>query len=303
MRGIIGRSTIDAGIRILAAIFLSGIFLTGSIQSYAQADPATNSTDIDSFGYPLPAGEKLSYSIDWDPPWYLFFFPNMQAGTAELSIEGESEFEGRKAIKIRFEIYSSGVLSKLSGKEIHDDFVFLSDPETLCTLNFSKKIREGKRKRQIDVDYMSDTGQLHIIEYDEAVSPRKLKKDKVKDDIPSCVRDPFSALYHLRRLPMGDDSVITSYIGHDDVVKEVKTRVEALEVLDTTSGKILSWRIRTIALMGSLFKKGGEFKLWLSADNRQVPLQFEAKVPLGRVRGKLVETGDTTETGNEAPQE
>jgi len=238
-------------------------------------------------GHSLPVGEKLFYSIYWDPPWYLFFFPNMHAGNAELSIEEGSEFKGRRVLKILFKFYSSGTLAKISNLEINDEFLFLTDPDTLCTLKVSKKIREGKRKRQLDVQYIPENRQLHMLEYDESVNPRKLIKDVLKNDIPACIQDPFSALYDLRRRSMDDDSVITTTIGHDDIVKEVNSRVEKLVALDTTAGKIPAWKIQTISLVEGLFKKGGEFRIWLSADNRQVPLQFEAKVKLGRILGKL----------------
>lgn len=263
------------------------ILLVALIAGWVSLSAQTGNPEAIAEGYTIPIGEKLVYSIDWDPPWYLFFFPHMQAGNAELYIEGKDEFKGRDVLRIHFKIYSSGLLSRLSGMEIYDDFLFLSDPETLCTLKVSKKIREGKRKRQLDVEYFPTDHRLHITEYDESVEPPALKKDIVKDDIPACVRDPFSALYFLRSFPLNDNFEMTSAIGNDDVVKEVRTRVEKLEALDTTAGKIPAWKIQTKALMGALFKKGGEFKIWLSADDRQVPLQFEAKVPLGRVMGKL----------------
>ncbi len=243
-----------------------------------------------TYGYPVPVGEKLSYSIYWDPPWYLFFFPNMHAGDAELSIEAGAEHEGRPALEIRFKMESTGTLSKISGMEIHDEFVFLTDPETLCTLKVSKKIHEGKRKRRIEVQYLPQTRQLHMLDYDESVEPRKLRRDVLKNDIPECVRDPLSGLYDLRRRPLDDSSAVPTLIGHDDLVREVRSSVERLVALDTTAGKIPAWRIRTISLVEGLFKRGGEFRIWLSADEKQVPLQFEVKVKLGRVLGTLEKT-------------
>jgi hypothetical protein len=171
--------------------------------------------------------------------------------------------------------------------EIHDELTFLTDPVTFCTLQVSKKVHEGKRKRQIDVEYMPETRQLHIVEYDTSTDPPKLRKDKIKDDIPPCVRDPFSALYFLRKQPIKDGFTMTSVIGNDDAIKDVESRVEKRETLDGTEGKIPAWRIKAIALLGGLFKNGGQFKVWLSADARQVPLQFEVKVSLGRIFGRL----------------
>jgi len=250
-----------------------------------------NNKDSSAPAYPVPVGERLVYSIDWDPPWYMFFLPNMHAGDAEVEIVGNTEYKDQKVLKIVFKVYSSGMLSKLSGMTIEDEFVFLSEPETLCTLKVSKKIREGKRKRQIDVEYLRETGQLYILEYDESVTPPELKKDNLKSNIPSCVQDPLSALYFMRQFPLHPDFKHKSIVGHDDVVKEIESRVEKLDALEATSGNVPAWRLKTVALMGGLFKKGGQFKIWLSADDRQVPLQFEVKVSLGRVLGKLEETG------------
>lgn len=270
---------------LLLVLCLYPVLIAGSLP--AQAQPVNG--DGLASGYSIPIGERLVYSIEWDPPWYLFFIPSMHAGDAELQIVGETEYKNRKVLKIVFTIHSSGMLSKLSGMEIDDEFVFLTEPDTFCTLNVSKKVREGKRKRQIDVEYLRDTRQLHIREYDESVTPAELKKDDLKEDIPSCVQDPLSALYFLRQQPFHSDFEHKSVIGHDDVVKEIHSRVEKLEALDTAAGKVSAWKVKTVALLGGLFKNGGQFKIWFSADNKQVPLQFEAKISLGRVLGKLKE--------------
>ncbi len=238
-------------------------------------------------GVPFPLGERLAYEIEWDPPWYLFFFPKMHAADAELQITDDGEFKGRKTYRIVFSAQSSGILASLSGMTIDDEFVFLSEPNTFCTFSVSKKIREGKRKRQIDVEYLRETGQLHIRELDESFTPPKIKKDTLKEAIPPCVQDPLSALYFLRGIPLREDMVHTSVIGHDDVVKEVQSKVLKLEKIKTPEGEMPAWKIDTVALLGGLFKKGGQFKIWLSADERQIPLKFEVKVSIGRVTGKI----------------
>lgn len=232
-------------------------------------------------------GERLVYDIKWDPPWYLFFLPNMEAGEVNLQLAGETEHNGRKAWKILFRAISSGVLLKMSGVKIDDTFTFFAEPETFCSLSVSKKIREGKRKRQIDVEYLRDEGRLHIREMDESVDPPKIKKDAILNDIPSCVHDPFSAIYVLRRSPLKPNSELNFVIGHDDKIKEIRAYVEKKETVQTPAGTFPAWRIKTVSLMGGLFKEGGQFKLWVSADQRKVPLQFEVKVNLGKVVGKL----------------
>ena len=52
----------------------------------------------ESTSEPAFIGEKLIYQMEWDPPWYLFFLPNMEAGEIEVQTEGEVEFRNEKAL-------------------------------------------------------------------------------------------------------------------------------------------------------------------------------------------------------------
>ena len=236
---------------------------------------------------PYSLGERLVYIVKWDPPWYLFFLPSMEAGEVDLQLAGETEYKGQRAWKIIFRAHSSGMLVKMSGVKIDDEYVVITEPETFCSLSISQSIREGKRKRTIDVEYLRAAGQLHIREMDESVDPPKLKRDEVKNNIPSCVQDPFSAIYFLRLSDLRPKHEQTFVIANDDRIKEIQTHVEKQETVETPMGKSAAWNIRTASLMGGLFKGGGQFRIWLSADQRKAPLQFEAKVSLGKVIGKL----------------
>ena len=240
-----------------------------------------------SSGFPFSIGERLVYSVEWDPPWFVFFLPRMDAGEAELQLAGETEYNGKKVLKISFKAHSSGTLAKLFGVKIDDEFTFLTDPDSLCTLAVSKKVREGKRNRQINVEYLQDTRQLHIREIDESIVPPKLIKDETTGDVPGCVQDPFSALYSFRKSTLKRGFSQTFTIGNDARIKEVKSQVESQETIQSPAGTFPSWRINTAALFGGLFKEGGQFRIWLSADERKLPVQFEAKVRLGRAFGNL----------------
>jgi hypothetical protein len=238
---------------------------------------------------PLPfrIGERLIYTIKWDPPWYLFFLPTMEAGEADLQLVGETDYQNKKLMKIILKAHSSGSLAKLAGMSVEDEFVFFSEPTTFCTLAVSQKIREGKRKRHIDIEYFPEDHTLHFREMDESVTPARLKRDVTKSDIPSCIRDPFSALYFYRLSPLRQEQAQTFVLGDNDKVKEIQCRVEKQESVEVPAGKFSAWKIATRSLMGGLFKEGGQFRIWLSADDRKVPVQFEVRVRLGRVLGKL----------------
>ena len=249
--------------------------------------PEVQDAAAEKIPVPFQTGERLVYTIKWDPPWYLFFLPAMEAGEADLRLEGETEYKSGKALRVVLQAHSSGSLAKLAGMKIEDEYLFLAEPGTFCTYAASAKIREGKRKRQIDVEYLRETRQLHFREVDESVAPPQLKKDEIKNDIPPCVRDPFSALYYYRMSPLQLNHEQTLVIGDNDKIKEIRCHVEKQETVEVPAGKFSAWRVDTKALMGGLFKEGGQFKVWFSADEKKVPVQFEVRVRLGRVLGKL----------------
>lgn len=246
---------------------------------------------------PFLAGEKLVFRVDWNPPWYLFFLPSMEAGNVEVNLVGETQFQNKRALKITFTAHSSGTLVKLAGFKIDDYYEFLTDPETLCTFSAIKKERQGKRKRDIEVVYLPETRQLHIKDLDVAAAPPMIKRDRFIDEVPPCVQDVLSALYSLRLKEIGSGMRIRSLVGDNDRFKEVESRVGKRETLETPSGKYDTWRLETFSLMGGLFKEGGQFKLWLTADNRKMPVQFEARVNLGKVTGRLTQFSTTDGLG------
>ena len=237
--------------------------------------------------FPMFTGETLVYTFKWEPPWYMFFLPKMEAGELTFKFLGIEEYRGKPVVKIVIEARSSGALAKLADIKVEDEFIFYSDPETLCAEGSVSKIREGKRKRQLEVEYFQDERRLIFRAYDESVTPPQLQKDVTKSDLPQCVRDPFSTLYFYRTLPLvkGYEKIIA--VGNDDKVLEVHTRIEKQESVPTPAGKVVAWKIRTDALRDGLFSQEGDFRIWMATDEHRAPVRFEANVRLGNVLGVL----------------
>jgi hypothetical protein len=268
------------------AFFAGALLLAGTLMPAPAALPqeAPLATSL-----PFAVGEKLVFRVEWNPPWYLFFLPSMEAGEATLSLAGETRYQDKKALKIVFTARSSGMLVKLAGVKVDDYYEFTTDPETFCTFSVAKKIREGKRMRDIDLVYLPETRQMHMREVDVAVSPSKVLSDKDYENIPPCVKDLFSALYAVRRTKLEAGATYRVVAGDNQYVKEVEVHVEKSERVLTPKGRYSTWQVNTVAVLGGLFKDGGQFRMWLSADERKMPVKFEAKVYLGKVTGSLKE--------------
>jgi hypothetical protein len=265
---------------LLAALVLSlGLASSLSVQNLK---PEDSPGSIFSF-----IGERAVYTVKWDPRWYLFFLPTMEAGEMDVQLTGMAEFNKRPTLKIVLRVRSSGTLAKLTGFKVEDQFMIYSEPETLCAAGSFIKIHEGKKRRQRELAYLPASRQLHFREINEAVSPPKLIKDIVKDNVPGCIRDPISALYWYRseKLQQGHDR--TLLIVNNDKIREASAQVKKQETIETPAGKFVAWRMETDVMKGDLFREQGQLRIWLSADERQLPIQFEAKVRMGRILGKL----------------
>ena len=263
----------------IVCIFTVG-FAVNTAEDNKNAPPVK--TDFSRF-----TGETLVYSVKWDPPWYMFFLPKMEAGELVFRFQGIDEFRGKPAVKIAVDAYSSGTLAKLADMKVEDEFLFYSTPETLCAEGSVSKIREGKRRRLLELEYFQDERRLHFRVTDEADTPHRILRDVTKTDLPPCIRDPFSTLYFYRTLNLTKGSEHNLIVGNDDRVLDVRTRVENQEAVTTMAGKFTAWRIRTDALRGGLFSQDGDFRIWVSADERKLPVRFEIKVRLGHVLGEL----------------
>jgi hypothetical protein len=277
-------ATVDARILPVAfsiAFLLLASFAPGLCDDSPSGKRATSQP-------PFSPGETLRYKVVWDPPWYLFFLPQMEAGELRLSLGATTTYGGKPAAPVTFEARSSGTLASLTGIKVEDTFESMVDPETLCTYTVTKRVREGKRKRDIDVTYYPEDRRLHILETDVAKSPPHVNKDRFVDGIPTCVHDIFAAVYALRRADLRVGSRNQWVLADDDNIKKVETQVVRSEVIQGHAGPVRSLRIETVALLGGLFREGGQFRIWLSEDARKLPVRFEIQVKLGRADGRLV---------------
>ncbi len=255
--------------------------------AFSQAPASPQVADAVAQSMPAEGTERLVYHVEWDPPGYLFFLPTMDVGEATLSLAGATEYKDRKALKIIFTARSSGTMVKLAGIRIDDYYEFLTDAETFCTFTVIKREREGKRMRDIDLIYLPESRKVHVREVDVSTTVQRIIRDKDYDQIPPCVKDLFSALYSVRRTEMSAGASNVVLVGDNEKVKEISIQVKKKESVKTPAGKFDAWQVDTVAVLGGLFKDGGQFRMWLSADERKMPVKFEAKVSLGKVTGSL----------------
>ena len=235
----------------------------------------------------FPLGETLVYEVRWDAPAWVFFMPTISAGEMTFRFQEKLNYQGVPAYRITADAISSGFLPRITGISVQDSFESIVDAQEFCSFRMIKKTREGKRQRDIFLTFDRKNGKGHFSAYDVSKQPPvELKNEEVKN-IPACVQDLLSAIYHtrLRDLKIGENYPLT--ISDNGVVKEVEVRVKKRETVESAAGTFSALKVETVSVFGGLFKSGGSLLVWVSDDDYKIPVKFEAKVKIGKLFGSI----------------
>jgi hypothetical protein len=217
---------------------------------------------------PFRTGERLTYAIS-----YL----NVRAGTAVLEVQNASPVDGRATLKLVSTAKSSSVLSKIYPV---DNFVeSLIDAETLSPYHMVFHRREGRKKNDFDLTFRHLDGTVLSV------------KDGVGETlaIPPLTHDLISCLYYVRNLTsMEPGSSLVLNLHHDKKNYRVEVRMEGVERVHGAWGDVEAIRVLVVMPFQGLFLNEGNIRVWLSNDDRRLPIVMKAKVIIGSVVAKLI---------------
>ena len=252
--------------------------------------------------YVFPKGETLVYEVRWDPPFWMFFLPTISAGEMTLKFQNIIDYKGKKAFRITADAVSSGFLPKLTGFTVKNYYESLVSTERFCSNRFTEIAREekttrpGRRKRYRDkiltLDYKKRVG--HYLTYDAAQNPPKELKNKNFKELPACVQDFLSAIYQtrLKEIQVGDSYPLN--ISNNGIIKKVEIRAIKKEIVIALAGTYSTIKIQSSSVRG-LFKGGGSLVVWVTDDDRKMPVKYEARAWLGKIFGTIMKIENPAE--------
>lgn len=210
-------------------------------------------------------GEKFIYHIRW------FGVP---VGDALMSIPEITEINGRKVYHLKAEVESSKWFSMIFKlKDRLDSYV---DVEGLYPLKFERYQREGGYKAE------------EVMEYDHAnrtATYRSLLNNSVKTmEVPEGVQDMLSCIYWVRLQEAKPGTSIFVDVNADEKNWKLEVKVmgsERIEMLNL--GVYDAFVAHPIAKFRGAILKKGKMWVWVSADERRIPLILKAETPFGPI--------------------
>jgi hypothetical protein len=221
---------------------------------------------------PFAPVETLTYNLTWS------VFAAGQLVTT-LSQAGGSSGD---PYEIKAVARSRGFVSLLY--QVHDEFHSVFDPTNICSLQISKSIQEGRRRKETRIVFDSQR-KLAILDERDLSKPGDPPKH-TETETPGCVADLVTAFYYLRAQPMHVGQQIPIPVNDGNQTSEVTGQVQAREEIQTPLGRRFAFRVEP-TVFGGLYKRKGRLLIWFSDDPQRLPLRIQAVISVGTIVGDL----------------
>jgi hypothetical protein len=212
-------------------------------------------------------GERLVFDVG-----YGF----ITAGEATMSIPQYDTIAGNQCYRVAFQVNSTPTFSWFY--EVRDRYATYLDAEGIFPWRFEQHIKEGKYRR----DFVADFDQTnHIAKTSEGQYP-----------IPSHVHDIMSAFYFARTLDYSNRRIgekIHLQNFYKDSTYELDVKFLGRQTIEVAAGTFNCLILEPLAKEGGLFKSEGRVILWLSDDERKIPVKVSTKVVIGSIDSELRE--------------
>jgi hypothetical protein len=211
------------------------------------------------------ARESLKFSVQYGI---------IHAGNAWLEIPEVRQFQGHEVYLLRARAESNAFFSRFY--KVRERIESYWDRRGLYSRRYVEDRREGKFRQQSDIVF--DPVRNEAVYSDGAAFP-----------VPARVQDALSAFYYFRTqaLPVGGSIVFHYHASRKSQPLQVK--VLGRERIKTPAGTFDCIGIEPILKAGGIFKNSGRLVIWVTDDQRRMPVLMKSKVAIGSISVVLVE--------------
>ena len=264
--------------KILSLVGVAGLFLLGSV---AVADQGWLKS-LDSVPtyepkfHPYAQGEKAVYKATWNGI--------LSVATAEIYTT-PTVVDGKKVIHVRVEAQTSRLLDLIW--RMRDTISSTFDAKGLSPSRFTFNQRENSRIIDTEARYNNSTNRWVVNRQQVGKKTKKYEFDSQN------TVDPITAVYLARSVDfkVGDRLYFNVFGGRHRYLLEL--HVARKEPVEMGSGRVIE-AFRIVPRIRNTTKKGyaqrySEAAVWISADERRLPIKMMSKIVFGNVYLELVQ--------------
>lgn len=212
-------------------------------------------------------GERLVFDVG-----YSFIV----AGEAVMSIPRIDTIEGRACYQVLFTVQSTPSFSWIY--KVDDRYETMVDVEGLFSWRFSQRIREGSFSRDFEASFDQRN---HIASAGGKEYP-----------IPPYTHDIISAFYFARTIEYtgmrpGQKTFLHNF--YKDTTYSLAIKFLGYQRIEVDAGKFDCVLVEPLIEEGGLFKAEGRIIIWMTNDDRKIPVKVSTKVTVGSIDSELRE--------------
>jgi len=219
--------------------------------------------------FALDIPERLVFDLTWT---------GIKAGTAIQEIVA-----GGDSIKVTSIARSADYISVFFPVEDTIESTLSKAQGTLLgsPRHYRIKVREGKTRRDKEITFDHNKGKAYYTD--------NLNGEKAVVDILPNTYDTYSSFYHIRTLKLEVGKSVFVNILDNKQLWNVEVQVLRKERIETILGEVNTIVIRPLIKSDGIFEKKGAIDIWLTDDDRRIPVRMKTKVKIGSVTATLVD--------------
>jgi len=220
--------------------------------------------------FPFAPGEKLRYDVFW---------AGIKAAEATLEIMPMASLDGRPAWHFTMTAHTTGIAAAVY--PVHDRIDSWSDAGMTHALLFTENARKrfGRKKLSITFDWLSNT----------AYSQKNGKKRTV--ELKTGAFDPLSIFYFFRMQELQENLELTRPVADRKRCQKGVANVRGRQKASSGGREWDTWLVEPdLSQIEGVFEKhpGARMQIWVSADERRIPVLVKSKVAVGSFTAELV---------------
>ncbi len=222
---------------------------------------------------PLPASalsipEKLTYDLTWT---------GIKAGTATQEI-----IDDGNSIMVVSTVRSADWISVFFPVEdrIESSLAKAEPPQLGLPNHFRMKVREGSHRRDREIIFDQKNRKAQYIDH--------IGGGKATIDILQNTYDAYSSFFYVRTLKLEVGKSVFVNMLDNKKLWTVEVQVIKKEKLHTILGDVNTIQVRPIMKSDGIFERKGAIDIWLTDDDKRIPVRMKTKVKIGSVTATLV---------------
>lgn len=214
---------------------------------------------------PFRAGESLRFNVRYGI---------IHAGDAWLEVPRVRDWQGHGIYELVARAQSNSFFDKVY--KVRNRIESWWDHDGRFSRRYLEDRREGRYRQKTDIQFDADRREAHYL--DGQVFP-----------VPPRVQDALSAFYYARTqaLPLGGSFVFDYHASRKS--QPLLVKVLGRERVSVPAGTFDCVAIEPILKAGGIFKNTGRLVIWLTDDERRMPVLMKSKVLIGSIDAVLVE--------------